>query len=1593
MMTVHKLSAGDGYTYYTSEVASADELRAGDRELGDYYTVDGMPPGQWTAHSEQLLGVSGEVTEAQMAALFGQGIHPNAKALIAENGSGADTALGRKYARYTAADTEMTKRLAEEHARVRRTTGVDPDKAQEHEIRFRVAGELFRETHGRDAKSNEELARFATVQTTPKQQTVAGYDLVFAPAKSVSLLWALGGDEARKTIEAAHQEAIAETITFLEDNATYTRRGQQGIRQIDVDGGLVATQFRHYDSRAGDPQLHDHVVIANKVLGSDGKWSSLDGRTLYKMNVAASETYNAKIIEKVCASLGVSPVARATGRGEPVYEIAGIDLDAIEHASSRRMDIAGAITRLETEFTHKHGYAPNDKQKIALAQQATLETRPTKKSARRLSELVPEWQDDYRTQLGMPIGKDLLEHVQAASITPRGPLVADLNVHDHARLVVHELSGKRATWGRHHVIAQTRRHLKEAFPGQTITDDTVMKVTDAGTAAHSLQVTPDSITPKLYEFTRADGMSQYRQADSALYTSHEVLAAEDKILAAAQRTIIPAVSTERFEQVLAARTEALTATGGVQLSDAQINLARVFATDEKLLALGIGPAGAGKTTSLSLAADAVRASGGRVIGLAPTAAAAAVMSSDIGADANTIDAFIYTHQNTTTTTGSTDTNTSGADCAAGAAPGLRAGDVIIVDEAGMVSTPRLADVVAVAARHGAVVRVIGDDRQLGAIGSGGALRLLNTDVGAVRLEEVHRFTSDGEAAASLALREPPTVGADTPFHWYLENKRVVAGTTEAMTDTALRAWMTDRGEGKTSLLIATDNATVTDLNARAQAARIATGELTDNGAPITNTTVSVVLGDGLRAYTGDTIVTRKNDRTLQLNQGKDFVKNNDVWTIDSITTGTPTAPSTSASSAPSSSGFSMGGGEKADGEWITLRHAGHNALITVDADYLNRHGQLGYAATVHRAQGATVDTAHAILDETTDRAGAYVAATRGREHNQLYIGLGDGTEQDTTRDTVLDTITAAHDRSLSAHETTRAEAVRVGDVSTLSSVYIDVENGAWVAKTRQIAADVLGPKRAAQFTSLESWGAVAAHMRTAHDQGLNPATLLGEAVNMRNFAKAKDVSAVLAWRLEQRVEEAGEILANAGRRPLGAISDDHLHRLADQAAKRPTTTTTTTTEAPRPELGEARLDPQWAARPYAHMRTQRLTEAHATTSEQVRGIHPAAAVDLDTRKTLWKARTMGAELERRATLSPAQTAIERTTRGEDPRTAHQITVAEAIKHEQEVRHVALPPIDPAVARPDIVPATVSEDLAPTGLSRDRQVPASYRAELDRLRVHLGDRIIIRGTQLAEETPAWTAAIGPVPARTGKADEWYSIAAETEAYRNKYNIGAHETTLIPKQYRQDPVAQRLIARATALHKHSALTNKPPISAEQTQQRADEAAITERMNREQAAAQRVIDRFLARRATSSDPLPEPQQREARIVDAISSETPATTDEKDTAAAERVLARHRAATDVAAQKSQPTTPGTASGNESDTAPDPQKPTTKEPAMSQDKDAATRTSNPGGLSQRQVELINSRKASAAERQARERAAQKDASSVARRAADAADRSSGRSL
>jgi TrwC relaxase len=125
-------------------------------------------------------------------------------------------------------------------------------------------------------------------------------------------------------IERAHQAAVQDVLTFIERHALFTRQGRNGIRQVNIRG-LVAAAFTHRDSRAGDPDLHTHVAVANKVQTLDGRWLSIDGQVLFKATVAASETYNTALEHHLRDRLGVRFADRPDNDPgkRPVREIVG----------------------------------------------------------------------------------------------------------------------------------------------------------------------------------------------------------------------------------------------------------------------------------------------------------------------------------------------------------------------------------------------------------------------------------------------------------------------------------------------------------------------------------------------------------------------------------------------------------------------------------------------------------------------------------------------------------------------------------------------------------------------------------------------------------------------------------------------------------------------------------------------------------------------------------------------------------------------------------------------------------------------------------------------------------------------------------------------------------------------------------------------------------------------------------------------------------------------------------------------------------------------------------------------------------------------
>jgi TrwC relaxase len=303
-MSVHKLSAGSGYDYLTRQVAALDATEKGHAGLASYYTERGESPGVWIGSgmaSIDSLSAGDPVSAEQMRALFGCGLHPLAE-LRQQQLEGPDLTrrdfqnAARLGVPFKIVDGEVSPfrlEVAKRFAAIQTTAGLPADApmspADRAWVRTEVAREFFLSEHGREPMDARELAGQIAKDSRPRTQTVAGFDLTFSPVKSVSTLWAVAEPTVAAMIEKAHQAAVKEALTFIEKHALFTRTGPQGIRQVNVTG-LVAAAFTHRDSRAGDPDLHTHVAVANKVQTLDGRWLSIDGRVLFKANVAASET-------------------------------------------------------------------------------------------------------------------------------------------------------------------------------------------------------------------------------------------------------------------------------------------------------------------------------------------------------------------------------------------------------------------------------------------------------------------------------------------------------------------------------------------------------------------------------------------------------------------------------------------------------------------------------------------------------------------------------------------------------------------------------------------------------------------------------------------------------------------------------------------------------------------------------------------------------------------------------------------------------------------------------------------------------------------------------------------------------------------------------------------------------------------------------------------------------------------------------------------------------------------------------------------------------------------------------------------------------
>ena len=352
------------------------------------------------------------------------------------------------------------------------------------------------------------------------------------------------------------------------------------------------------------------------------------------------------------------------------------------------------------------------------------------------------------------------------------------------------------------------------------------------------------------------------------------------------------------------------------------------------LVLVVGPAGTGKTSALRRASEDLRTQGRGVFGVAPTAKAAKVLCEETGMPAETVAKLLYEWR---------DGHPNGRFR-------LPPNTTLVVDEAGMLGTGSLDDLVRLAGSQQWRLVLVGDPRQLQAVGRGGMFEELCRSGRTHKLATIHRFHHRWEQRASLMLR----VGNSDALDAYIDHGRVTSGTFDELVADAARQWVERTAEGRTVALVAETNAHVDALKAAVQARR---RELRLLGKR------AVRIAGADTAGVGDVIVTRRNDRTIRTDRGEP-IRNRDSWTV-------------------------VGVGR--DGA-LTVSHLRGHGQVALPAEYVRESVRLGYAATAHGHQGDTVDVGIVVVTEATTHRSLYVGSTRGRSENRMLVVTEDPAE-------------------------------------------------------------------------------------------------------------------------------------------------------------------------------------------------------------------------------------------------------------------------------------------------------------------------------------------------------------------------------------------------------------------------------------------------------------------------------------------------------------------------------------------------------------------------------------------------------------------------
>lgn len=765
-------------------------------------------------------------------------------------------------------------------------------------------------------------------------RAVAYYDFTFSPVKSISVLYAAylaaALTEQADAVRDAHDRAVRIALAYAEQHVAYTRRGGDANRQFVQTEGLAAVAFAHHTSREHEPQLHTHTAILNRSATADGRISALDGKGFRAFKEAIATAYERAVEQNVTEATGLRFEMRPDGIAR---EVAGMDPDLLADASTRRGQVTQRVRELVEQHRARTGHEPSAAARKAMAQEATLTTRAAKTGLagpRAVAAWVDRGGHGRRERLTATLGD--AQRVANAVATPVTASQDRIEAAMAAGLA--DVQAKYATWQIGNLVDAIDRHLGDAaalgVPAEQRADaleELARRVIDPGAGFGVVQLSGHEAVAVPDTLCRDDGRPRWRPHEERRFATVEHLGTEAGVAEFATRSGAQRIDPDAV---------AISLEGAGLSPDQHAAVLGIVASGRHGDVL-IGPAGTGKSRTVGALAHAwTTATGGTVYGVATAQVATSNLAGD-GLTALNTKRFI-------------DAVTPDPISGQARIP-LRTEDLVVVDEASMASTAHLAAISTAAARVGAKVVYAGDPAQLAAVELGGLFAHLAETLPAGHVHELsqpHRFREAWEAEASLRLRTGDQEAVDA----YLGAGRLVAGSIEEMTAAARRGWLADRLDGLDAVLVVGTNQTAADVSAELQAELVDLGRV--RGGPV------AALADQNEARLGDVVEARRNAWQLRVDPSPagvaEAVMNRGRYTVVGVA---------------------------ADG--MVLGRDRHGGIAHLPADYLAAHGALGYASTVHGAEGVSVDASHGVVDRDASREAVYVQATRGAQHNYLYL--------------------------------------------------------------------------------------------------------------------------------------------------------------------------------------------------------------------------------------------------------------------------------------------------------------------------------------------------------------------------------------------------------------------------------------------------------------------------------------------------------------------------------------------------------------------------------------------------------------------------------